>query len=58
LHINPPHLLGDEETTLKWGRKTYLRGKGLRAKKRKRIGWQYAYGEEIEDNDDNKKAAI
>jgi hypothetical protein len=58
LHVGPPHLFGDEETTLKWGRKTYLRGKGLRAKKRKRIGWQYAYGEEIEDGDDDKKAAM
>ena len=56
--MDPPHLLGDEETILRWGRKIYLRGKSLKAKKRKRIGWQYTYGEEIEDGDDDKKAAI
>ena len=38
-YVGPPHLFGDEEIILRWGRKIYLRGKSLRAKKRKRIGW-------------------
>ena len=58
LYISPPYLFGDEEITLRWGKKIYLRGKSLKAKKRKRIGWQYIYSEEIEDGDDDKKTAM